>query len=129
VTVKIMRCIFPIILVALISGCAKEPYRDPYVAAINDYMADLSSADYRSTNDLKPPPEPTYLHCPTEPEPLPGYGHGGSEFSHLSSSGSVSPQRLSTRSTAQCEQINKERKRAYEAALDKYRGVVSDAYR
>ena len=124
-----MRCIFPIILVILISGCAKGPYRDPYVAAINDYMADLNSADYPAKDELKPPPEPSYLHCPTEPEPFPAIGQGRNSYGVLNEHQSISPRRLSTRSTAQCEQINKTRREAYEAALDKYHSVASDAYR
>ena len=122
-----MRYIFSIILVVLINGCVKEPYRDTYVAAIKDYMAKLDSADYNEDNKLEPPPKPSYLRCPTEPEPLPGHGHSGSESSHLSSSESVSPRRLLTGSTVQCGQINKTRKEAYEIALGKYHSFASDA--
>jgi hypothetical protein len=116
-----------LILIAFISGCNSAGYKDPYVAAVERYISELELAASGAAPELKPPPEPSYLNCPTEPEPLPGYGHGGSEFSYLNSSESVSPRRLSTRSTAQCEQINKARREAYEAALDKYRSVVSAA--
>jgi hypothetical protein len=120
-----MRLLILLILIVFISSCNSTSYKDPYVAAIDRYISELESTVSGTTLELKPPPEPSYLYCPTEPEPLPGYGHSGSEFSHLNSSESVSPRRLSTRSTAQCEQINKTRRQAYEAALDRYRSAAS----
>lgn len=119
---KTVRLLIPLILVLLINGCAKGPYRDPYVAAINNYMADLNSADYRASDELRPPPEPSYLSCPAEPEPFPTVGQANTSYGVTNE---LQP-RLSTRSTAQCEQINSQRKQAYETALKEYRGIASD---
>ena len=65
-----MRYWIGFILVIFICGCQSQPYRDPYLASIDNYMERLASLEQGA--DLPAPPEPQYLRCAGPEDPLHG---------------------------------------------------------
>ncbi len=108
-----MRLLIPALLILAIGGCRSASGQDPYVAAVDKYIASLNTAA-TSGAPVEPPPKPSYLDCPIQPEQFPqpssaGVGPGGDTMRDTAAMGE-----LSTRSQAQCEQTNTARRQAYE---------------
>jgi len=117
-----MRLALAVLLILVLSGCRQASYSDPYLAAVDRYLASLDKAK-TSGVQIDPPPQPAYLSCPVQPEPLPESNLGG--FSGDTTSRTASLGNFSTCSQAQCESINTARRQAYERALQRYQKVVS----
>ena len=120
-----MRLVIFVCLLLVIGGCKTEPSRDPYLAALDQYVASLDAAQ-QAGSQVDPPPQPAYLECPVQPEPLPGSPETERGFSGDTIRRTTSLTKLSTRSQAQCKGINTARRRAYERAMQKYLHVVSN---
>ena len=117
-----MRTFISVLLLLVLSGCRQESNTDPYLAAVDKYLASLDVVE-TSDNEVEPPPKPSYLKCPVQPEAFPfttGTGFSAGTMSNTASIG-----RLSTRSQADCEQTNTARKQAYEKAAQRYEKVIS----
>ena len=119
-----MKHVILIATLFILSGCRKEPYRDPYLAAVEQYVASLDSVSALA-EELNSPPKPSYLNCPVQPESLPFNHSAGVGFSGDTMRRTASLRNLSTRSQAQCEKTNTERKQAYEKALQCYREIIA----
>ncbi len=119
-----MRSVIFIIGVLVLSGCGNEPYRDPYLAAVRGYVERLDNRSDWQNDSVPSPPEPQYLRCGTELEPLPGIEGTGARFGRLTTTEAASPRRISTVTRSRCEQINSDRKQAYDAALVRYEEVL-----
>ncbi len=119
-----MRLAIAALLILVLSGCRTETYHDPYLAAVDRYLASLGAAE-TSGAQIDPPPEPAYLECPVQPEPLPQSPNTEGGFSNDTTSRTASLGSLSTRSQAQCESINTARRQAYEKAIQRYQQVVT----
>jgi hypothetical protein len=111
------------LLLFVLSGCRQESNTDPYLAAVDKYLASLDSAE-TSGVQVEPPPRLVYLECPVQPEPLPFVAGTGITNSTMRNTAGMG--RLSTRSQARCEQTNTARKQAYKQAMQRYREIVSD---
>jgi hypothetical protein len=118
-----MRLAVAAVLILALTGCRTETYRDPYLAAVNRYLASLDAAK-QSGAQIDPPPEPAYLRCPVQPEPLPQSPNTEGRFDNDTIRRTASLGSLSTRSQAQCENINTARRQAYEKAMQRYQKVV-----
>jgi len=117
-----MRMLIAALLLLALSGCRQESYNDPYLAAVDKYLASLDSAE-TSGAQVEPPPKPAYLECPVQPAPLPfvdGVGFTTDTMHNTAGMGT-----LSTRSQAQCERTNTARRQAYEKAKQKYLKIVA----
>jgi hypothetical protein len=116
-----MRTIVPVLLLLSLYGCQPASRLDPYLKAVNQYNISLETAK-TSGQKVSPPPEPVYLECPVQPEPMP-------EGSKITGESSYRTQRLpeiSVMSQAECEKTNTERKQAYEDALKRYHQLPAD---
>jgi hypothetical protein len=112
------------LLILALSGCARETYNDPYLAAVDRYITALDNVQV-SGKQADPPPKPSYLNCPVQPEPLPQPDSAGVGLSGDTMRRTASLRDLSTRSQAQCESINTARRKAYEKAMQRYLQAVS----
>jgi len=118
-----MRMFIAALLLIVLSGCRQESNTDPYIAAVDKYIASLDTAETSGTQ-VDPPPKPAYLECPVQPEPFPFITGSGSSAGTMRSTAGMG--RLSTRSQASCEQTNTARKQTYEKAMQRYEKVVSE---
>jgi len=119
-----MRLLVAALLILAISGCRSASNHDPYLAAVDKYIASLNTA---ATNGapVAPPPKPIYLECPVQPEPFPQPHSAGVGFSGDAMRDTAALGKLSTRSQGQCEQTNAARKQAYEDALRRYQQITT----
>lgn len=120
-----MRTILAILLLLALSGCQPASRQDPYLQALEQYDVSLDAAE-SSGAQVGPPPQPAYLECPVQPEPLPGSCETERGFSGDTIRRTASLTKLSTRSQAQCEGINTARRQAYGRAMQKYLQAVSN---
>jgi hypothetical protein len=116
-----MRTIVPVLLLLSLCGCQQASRQDPYLEAISQYNTSLDAAKING-QEVGPPPEPVYLECPVQPEPLPE----GSETTGESAYRTQRLPEISVMSQSECEKTNTERKQAYEDALKRYHQLPAD---
>jgi hypothetical protein len=123
-----MLAILGLTVAALLAGCQVAPRSDPYVSAAKSYIAELDQ--WNPSRGMPPePPMPAFLQCAgfdinppalgINPDQL-GTPQGAVYLDYYS--------RPMTNTYAyNCSRINRQRQKAYEAAVQKYRVARAQA--
>jgi hypothetical protein len=113
-------------MLAVLAGCQVAPRSDPYVAATREYIAELEQ--WNGAGDMPPePPEPAYVQCSGFDTHPPALGMDPALLGTPQGSIYLDYQSRSIINTYayNCSRINRQRKKAYEVAMQRYRVLTA----
>ena len=105
-------------------GSGRRERVDPYVSMINSYMNELDNYDYSGVQEPPVPPSPAYVSAGNLSGPTGIYKADYSPTGSLRRPNNRNIDHRMGESVLRINEINNERRAAYDAALKKYKSVV-----
>jgi len=108
------------VIFLFLAGCTEKTQREPYLACIEKYNVSIDTQDSSEVMDLQSPPKPVYLDCSKTNVPFAPFTPNSMGLSPMTTRFKTNSRSFVSRSVGDCNKINEKRKRAYEAALERY---------